>query len=378
MAHRYRTETNLRTNIYAVGIADSGSGKNHPREVINELFLAANLKKHLGGNKISSGAGLLTALHREPGSLFQLDEYGMFLSAATDRKRSPKHVTEIVDNMTELYSAAGGVFFGAEYANRDGKNERRDINQPCLCVYGTTAPIHFWNALQSANVLDGSLARFLVFESEDDYPDESDSSGIRSVPLHIVDKLKAIAAGGSSGGYMLEGAMDDGTTIIEPMVVPMSDDAKELFKVLRKEMTLELREAKGTNYTSLLARIAENAAKIALIRAVSFNPANPVIRAVDAAWAIGLVRHCSQKVIEAVDRLVADNATESNRKRVQEIIRKAKAITKSALIGKARWLETRQLDDVLKALVESGVATVEVRKGATKPSLVYTLTEICG
>jgi len=26
---------------------------------------------------------------------------------------------------------------GAEHANRDGQNERRDINQPCLCVYGT-------------------------------------------------------------------------------------------------------------------------------------------------------------------------------------------------------------------------------------------------
>jgi hypothetical protein len=74
----------------------------------------------------------------------QIDEFGMFLSAAADRKRSPRHITEILDNMTELYTAAGSVFLGAEYANRDGTNERRDINQPCLCVYGTTTPLHFW------------------------------------------------------------------------------------------------------------------------------------------------------------------------------------------------------------------------------------------
>ena len=32
----------------------------------------------------------------------------------------------------ELYTAACGVFLGAEYANRDGSNERRDIVQPIV------------------------------------------------------------------------------------------------------------------------------------------------------------------------------------------------------------------------------------------------------
>ncbi|WP_160381230.1 PriCT-2 domain-containing protein [Pseudooceanicola pacificus] len=144
MGRRYRTTSNLRSNLYVVGIADSGSGKNHAREIINEVFFEAGLAHHLGGNKIASGAGLLTALHRQPAILFQIDEFGMFLSAAADRKRSPRHITEILDNMTELFTAAGGIFLGAEYANRDGTNERRDINQPCLCVYGTTTPLHFW------------------------------------------------------------------------------------------------------------------------------------------------------------------------------------------------------------------------------------------
>ena len=167
-------------NLYVVGIADSGSGKNHAREIVNELFFEAGLAAHLGGNKIASGAGLLTALHRQPALLLQIDEFGMFLSAAADRRRSPRHITEILDNMTELYTAAGSVFLGAEYANHDGRNERRDIIQPCLCVYGTTTPLHFWNALQSANVVDGSLARFIILPTEDDYPEEALGRGIRT------------------------------------------------------------------------------------------------------------------------------------------------------------------------------------------------------
>ncbi len=148
MGRKYRTETNLRSNLYVVGIADSGSGKNHSREVINELFVEAGVGHFLGGNRIASGSGLLTALHRQPSILFQLDEFGMFLAAAADRRRSPRHITDILDTMTELYTAAGTIFLGAEYANRDGRNERRDINQPCLCIYGTTTPLHFWGALQ--------------------------------------------------------------------------------------------------------------------------------------------------------------------------------------------------------------------------------------
>ena len=179
MGRQYRTESNLRSNLYIVGVADSGSGKNHSREVINELFLAAGLADHLGGNKIASGAGLLTAVHRQPAILFQIDEFGMFLSAAADRRRSPQHITAILDNMTELYTAAGGVFLGAEYATRDGQNERRDINQPFLFVSGTQTPMRFWDALQGSNVLDGSLARFIILPTEDDYPEENANAGIR-------------------------------------------------------------------------------------------------------------------------------------------------------------------------------------------------------
>src|SRR5512134_3896384 len=150
MGRKYRTESNLRSNLYIVGIADSGSGKNHSREIVNELFVEAGLGHYLGGNKIASGAGLLTAIHRQPAILFQIDEFGMFLSAAADRKRSPRHITDILDTMTQLFTSAGTIFLGSEYANMDGKNERRDINQPCLCLYGTTTPHHFWASLQGA------------------------------------------------------------------------------------------------------------------------------------------------------------------------------------------------------------------------------------
>ena len=376
MGRNYRTESNLRSNLYIVGIADSGSGKNHAREIINEVVFEAGLAHHLGGNKIASGAGLLTALHRQPAILFQIDEFGMFLSAATDRKRSPRHITEILDNMTELYTAAGGVFLGAEYANRDGSNDRRDINQPCLCVYGTTTPQHFWGALQGANVVDGSLARFLILPSDEDYPDENLAAGIRQTPSALIHGLTTLAAGGGLQRGNLTGMTPGQTTAVNPITVPMSDEAKARFKELSAMLTEELRAARGTAFTALLARIGENALKLSLIVAVGRDPARPMIDLNAAEWAIGFVRHFAAKTMEAIERHVADTETEAHLKRLKEIIRAAgaKGITKSEITRASQWLKARDRDEILLTLIESGDITTGMRDTGGRRAMVYRLS----
>ncbi len=373
MGRQYRTQSNLRSNLYVVGIADSGSGKNHAREIINETFFEAGLAHHLGGNKIASGAGLLTALHRQPAILFQIDEFGMFLSAAADRKRSPRHITEILDNMTELYTAAGGIFLGAEYANRDGSNERRDINQPCLCVYGTTTPLHFWGALQGANVVDGSLARFLILPSDEDYPDENIAVGIRQAPPSLIEGLQRIASGGGHSKGNLVGKTADQNTAVTPVMVPMTEDARARFQHLSLALTDELRAAAGTAFTAILARIGENALKLALIVAVGRDPDRPEIDITATDWAIGFVRHYAQRTMEAVERHVADTETEAHLKRLKEIVRAAGArgITKSEVTRASQWLKSRDRNEILETLIESGDITTGMRGSATRQAMVY-------
>lgn len=380
MGRNYRTESNLRSNLYVVGIADSGSGKNHAREIINETFFEAGLAHHLGGNKIASGAGLLTALHRQPAILFQIDEFGMFLSAAADRKRSPRHITEILDNMTELYTSAGGIFLGAEYANRDGTNERRDINQPCLCVYGTTTPLHFWGALQGANVVDGSLARFLILPSDEDYPDENIAVGIRQAPPTLINGLQLIASSGGRKKGNLTGKTADQNTAVHPMIVPMTEKARARFHQLSIELTKELRAAAGTAFTAILARIGENALKLALIVAVGRDPAQPEIEITAADWAISFVRHYAQRTMEAVERHVADTETEAHLKRLKEIIRAsgAKGITKSEITRASQWLKSRDRDEILLTLIEGGDITTGMRGSSTRQAMVYRMARWVG
>ena len=271
------------------------------------------------------------------------------------------------------YTSAGGVFLGAEYANRDGQNNRRDINQPCLCVYGTTTPMHFWNALQGSNVLDGSLARFIILPTDDDYPEENVGAGIRVPPAALIEGLRRIAAGGGRESGNLVGRTAGLATAVDPMIVAMQPGAKEVFRRLGAEITKELREARGTAFTAILARIGENAQKLALVRAVGIDPANPAISSADSEWAIGLVRHFAMRTMIAVERHVADNETERNHKRMLEIIRTPGdgGLSKSELIRRTQFVDKRQRDEILLTLIEAGLVSTTMRTTSTKTGLAY-------
>lgn len=370
MGRKYRTESNIRSNLYVVGIAESGAGKNHSRIVINELFRNANLLQYLGGNKIASGSGLLTAIQRQPAILFQLDEFGMFLSAAADRKRSPRYVCEILDLMTELYTTSGTTYFGVEYASTQHNNAHRAIHQPCACIYGTTTPLHFWQALQASNVADGSLARFLIMESEDDFPDSNEAFGVIDPPQDLIDKLILIHQGGGklNGNLTDVGAIDE--VLIDPRVVPMTPKARDTFRQLDQELVGRLRTSRGTGYSSILARIEENATKLALIRAVSRDPVDPQIEDHDAEWGIKLSRHCAELTIREASARVSENQVESHHKRAMQILRDAgkAGMTKTEFTRRTQFMDHRQRDGVLRTLSEAGLIEATTLQNKGRPT----------
>jgi hypothetical protein len=373
MGRRYRTVSNLRSNLYVVGMAASGGGKDHARNAIKEAFLAAGLAEHLGGNRIASGAGLLTALYRQPASLFQIDEFGQFLGTVVDKRRAPKHLAEIWDLLTELSTSAGSTFFGAEYADQKLK-PRQDIIQPCCAIHATTVPETFWTTLRCASLQDGSLARFLIFRSTDDIPDRNRAPALLSdVPAPLIVALKTVAAGAPQSGR--GNLVDTGapTATPDPYPVPVAPDAQQLFEELDEEITRRQRQAIGSGNGAVLARVWENTAKVALIKAVSADPVQPVIRMEDAEWARNVVAHCVDTLLTEAERHLADNDTERNHKRVLEIIRGAgtAGLTKNDLVRRTQFLDKRQRDDVIETLVESGQIGTAMRDSATRPAMIF-------
>ena len=372
MGRKYRTESNIRSNLYVVGVAESGAGKNNSRLVINELFRRAGLLQYLGGNKIASGSGLLTALSRQPSPLFQLDEFGMFLSAATDRKRSPRYVCEILDLLTELYTTSGTTYFGIEYAQSQSDASHRPIHQPCVCVYGTTTPVHFWQALQAANVADGSLARFLILQTEEDFPDSNENFGMIDPPQDLINRLLLIHQGGGKLSGNLTDIAGVDRVLPTPRVVPMDSQARSIFTTLDQVLLNDLRATRGTGSASILARIEENATKLALIRAVSRDAVDPKITGADAEWGILIARHCAEQTIQEVSMRVSENVIESNHKRALLILQSSGAggMTKSEFTRSTQFMDSRQRDSVLRTLQEAHLVEIEIVQGVRRPKQV--------
>ena len=369
---RYRTPTDLRSNLYAIGIADSGGGKDHARRCVKRALHAAGLDCYLGGEDLASSAGLLSSLQIHPARLFQVDEFGQFLKLVL-APRAPFHKAAIWSELTKLYTSAAEPYIGTEYADQ-GKRPRVTIEQPCACLWGVTVPAPFWSALEGGALADGSMARFLVFLTDEDYPERNETPADADPPSSLVQALKDIAAGvpGHNAGGNLAGIMEASAKIV-PYTVRLSPAADAAMLRLRRQATEQLRAHRGTFATALFGRYAENAAKLAMLAAISRNPSAPITEACDVTWAGHLVEHCIGTLLREAERRVSDNDIEAKHKRVLGIIRAAGQITRNDLVRKTQFLSRREREEIFDALVEGELVGRTQQPTETKPVTIFTL-----
>ncbi|PZU17896.1 MAG: hypothetical protein DI591_00870 [Citromicrobium sp.] len=352
---RYRSPSDLRTNLYAIGICDSGGGKDHALDCIQDLFRQAGLQSKLGGSRIASGQAMITDLMQAQNLLYPLDELGFMIRSINGRGAS-SHERLIMDFLTEFYSAAKRCFRGTSYADQREK-PRQVIEQPCLNLFGVTTPQVFWGSLSSGNVTDGSLARMLIFESQDHFPDPNFDIARVDMPSGLVEIAKAINDGADD--HITFPIGEGPQQVPAPYTVPYANEtAARRFNELRLEQTDLLRRNAGSNRTSALARLAENAGKIALIKAITDNPASPAITTADLEWARGVVGISVDRLLRAIQDSVSDNPEEAKLKAMLQVIRKAGSagITHTVLGQEFQQYggNRKAFNDAIETLKESG------------------------
>jgi hypothetical protein len=367
---RYRTPTDLRSNLYAIGIADSGGGKDHARRCIKRALYAAGLERYLGGEDLASSAGLLTSLQLHPARLYQVDEFGQFLRLVLS-PRAPFHKAAIWAELTKLYTSAAEPYIGAEYANQKEK-PRATIHQPCACLWGVTVPAPFWKAIEGGALADGSLARFLVFLTDEHYPARQDAPEPADPPAELLAALTAIAAGagGHDHGGNLAEAMQGGAAIT-PYTVPLTPGAETAMAAARQHAIEQLRAHQGTYATALFGRHAENTAKLAMLAAISRNPTRPVTEEHDVTWAHRLVDHCIGTLLREADRHVAETPAHARLKKVLDVIRSAGRIRRTEFTRRTQSLSKHERDDAIAALLDSKQIAIETAPNASGPDTTW-------
>lgn len=369
-AHRVRTESNLRTNLYIIGVAPAGSGKGRAMEQVENLLDEAGLLNLFSGEPVSDSAVLKSLRNNRGRRLLQWDEMGLAIHEMTSGKAST-HKAAILSLMMKLFSKASGTFRGKEYADHDDKMKRFDINQPCLSVYGASTPSRLYGSLSSTHAVDGFASRLIILETNDPYPKRR-KIGLTDVPTSLISDVQAIEK--MSTNDQPKGNLDESLNIRPKIIFATEqaekylDEAQDYFDTKRAEYG---KISEGLD--SVWARASEHVLKLSLIVEDSDH-----VQAESVSWARDLIAFTTRALCSVIVNQIADNEHQRSYNKVLEIIRKAgrNGIARSELYNRTRWLKTYERNDIIDSLIESERIEVVSSKGDTKPSIRYIARQV--
>ena len=357
-----------RTNMIAIGVAPTGSGKEHSRNRIKLLVEDAGYSKLLGGDNIASGAAVESMLRDHPSRLNMIDEIGHFLSGVIDENAKP-HYKDLSKRILEIYSASSSVYKGTQYADTKTR-PAIDIINPIWCIYGTTTMETLRPLLQRRSQQDGTLPRLIFFNSERRPTRNFDIDNNLPPPSSIVAFLKAMQNYAPEGGGNLSGIT---SSMIAPEVVTVGwhDDAFEVYKSMcywQDEMVAK----RGVVWT----RLMENATKIAMIEAISLDPQRAKVTAKSMQKAFDLMYWSTLFLEKSIRDESAENEQEAITKRVLSIIRdkgQDDGVSGSDLSRATQFLKRKDRLEIVEGLKETGQVREEKAQtaGGGRPSIRY-------
>ena len=369
----YCSTSDLRTNVYAIGVATSGAGKEHARRSIKLLFARSACGDMLGGEDFASGAGLVKAMEIRSVQLFLIDEIGHLLAKIANQHASSWE-RDLVSVMLRLYSAANSTMRGRELAGV----QRTDLEQPHACIYGTSTPMIF-DALSSAEVAGGLLSRFLVFSVEGKRPPKQAPPPNYDPPPALVACIEQIrvdietaqSTRSLGGGNLVGVATVQGAA---PILIKVPEDPACAVVWARLEAIADdgVRGPAG----EIWARLEEQAIRLALLRCLSrdawlrvgtVNQSRRITRE-DAEWAAEVVLWSCRSLARVVEERVADTQHEAAIKSVLNVIRRPgkRGISRSDLTRACFRLGKRARDEAVTTLLESHMIVAEHRGRAVR------------
>ncbi|MBL8329339.1 MAG: DUF3987 domain-containing protein [Rubrivivax sp.] len=380
---RYRLPGDGRLNLYALGLAETGAGKDLPRRVGVEI---ANLAGAAVIGEPASGQGLEDALTPGQGMLVAIDEAAHMLAAMNDAN-APAHLKVLAGNLLKLYSAGSGHYACRVRARtKETGAASRGIANPCLNVLGFTTPESLGTAVSAANVGDGLLGRVLMV---------SGRSGVRPRLLRggldLPDLVRTAAAKVCEADNAL--AFGAGTALID---IDVADEAKPQLEQLLVRLDDEANAPQQSPFArAVLQRTFEKALRIAGVLAVWDHPPAPVISLAHLAWAERAVRASNEAMLAFITGAMHEGPTQANAARILDVVRKAlrgelradrggeaEALAKgwvpASLVLRRSKLAAREMTDAVQHLKAAGEIEVgaEKRDGAKGGTRIVQLLRI--
>ncbi len=325
-----------RTNLYTVGIASTAAGKDHSRKYIKSLLFKNNMETFLGDDSLVSGAGLLASVAKKPSQIMHIDEFGMVL-ADIKSKNTGSHMKICAKILTELYSASNSHYFGGQYA--DPKRDPVKIQEPNLCIYGTTTLEKYIEAMDRSVIASGELNRYIIIKPEIDCPTRKRGVKISKPSPAIANTWATLAPSLGANSLVL-------VDLPKQVTWDWLDEDIWNMQVYQDEM------ARADPVTGALwGRYAENSIKIAMIMAISRSHQRPNIEKEDLNIAAAVVAKSIKFMTELANTHMYDSEIEKMSNRILDIVKKCgPKMPQSLLTDRTREMRERDRAEAIEAL----------------------------
>jgi hypothetical protein len=359
---KVRDPADNRTNIYLLALAYSSVGKDWPRKINTHIMHRVGMVTALG-EKFASGEGIQDSLFLTPSMLFQTDEIDGLLQSI-NKARDARH-ENIMGTLLTMYSAANSIY---PMRRKAGKEVPGVIDQPCLVVYGTAIPTHYYDSLSERMLTNGFFARMLIVESGPRAVGQE--PGIINPPASVIETAR----------WWSE--FNPGTGNLEafhpqPITVVATEEARGLLAEARRTSETEYAnsESRGDPVgTTVWGRVPEQVRKLALLYAVSANHQSPAIDAAAVNWATAFMLHQTRRMLFMAHNHVAENPFHAE---CLKLIRKlrdepSQQLAHSVLLKRMK-IDAKTFQELVTTLEQQGDVLTVMQTTSGRPQRAYRL-----
>ena len=358
-----------RSNIYLIALADSGTGKDHPRKVNFNIAFRAGVAGAIG-DAFASGEGLEDALFMHPSMLFQADEFDCIFN--TLKYSKDNRAESINEKLLKFYGASNTIYplrKKASAKKKDGTvHEIAHIVNPNLVLLGTAIPQYFYESLSRRVLENGLVARCIIVEAG--------KRGEAGNPQPITPSDSLIRAATYLANLDVNGNLTN--EYPKPLIITETPEATAALREVQQECDRRYNFYEAQNEgaaKALWARAHEKVCKLAMLHGISSNVYNPLITDKSVKWAWKFIDHLTQRMLYMADRYVYENIFDE---KCQRAIRKLQEHGGRLSHSKLLRLLHESADSMKKiaeTLQEKGTVQVEYDSSVRPAAKIYRLVE---
>lgn len=358
-----------RSNIYLIALADSGTGKDHPRKVNFNIAFRAGVAGAIG-DAFASGEGLEDALFMHPSMLFQADEFDCIFN--TMKYSKDNRAESINEKLLKFYGASNTIYplrKKASAKKKDGTvHEIAHIVNPNLVLLGTAIPQYFYESLSRRVLENGLVARCIIVEAG--------KRGEAGNPQPITPSDSLIRAATYLANLDVNGNLTN--EYPKPLIITETPEATAALREVQLECDRRYNFYEAQNEgaaKALWARAHEKVCKLAMLHGISSNVYNPLITDKSVKWAWKFIDHLTRRMLYMADRYVYENIFDE---KCQRAIRKLQEHGGRLPHSKLLRLLHESADSMKKiaeTLQEKGTVQVEYDSSVRPAAKIYRLVE---